>query len=604
MKVVCDIEANGLAPDKVWCVVAYDIEDKKEYIFTYKDNFKGLKDFAGRVSIWIGHNFLSYDRPALNTLLGLDIKVAQVKDTLVLSRLFNVRRKGGHSLENFGILFGLHKKQHEDWSQYSEAMLERCRVDVQLNCKVYELLKKESEGYSQECITLEHNIQYLLDLQKRTGFYFDQQKAHALLSNCSRDADIIRNKILSDFGLKPKLSKCVELKRKKDGSLSIVGLKKVGNDALKIVGGNFSLINWQEFNLSSPKQVVERLNEAGWEPEIFNKLSDNMKESGLTKGTPKICEENLDTLPDTAPESAKLIAQYLLLISRCRNIKTWFDALGSDSRIHGSVIGVGASTHRMSHINPNTANIPATLNRRGKVALYGKECRECWTVPKGRVLVGVDASGIQLRVLCHYMQDAAYTFAVVHGKKEDGSDIHTVNQKAGGFGSREQAKTFIYAWLLGAGDEKVGTIKGVESKLRRTVGKQTSQQFLEAIPALARVKDMAEAAFKRGFMIGIDGRRVQITSKHKALSVYLQAGEATIMKKAYIFAYNRIKKLGLDAKIVSVVHDEFIVDSSPIGAEQVKTILINAIVQAGEYYKLRCPLNGEGKIGKDWSEIH
>lgn len=598
--VVCDTECDSLAPTKVWCVVAYDIAEDKEYIFDTTNNFLGLKEFAASVDRWIGHNFLMFDRPALNNLLGLDIKIAQVRDTLILSRLFNISRRGGHSLENFGTMLGVLKPEHEDFSCYSPEMLERCRADVRINREVLRLLKVEGLGYSEESIVLEHTVQYLLGEQKKTGFAFDTKKAHALYATCRAEADKIRDNIHVYFRPLPKFVKTVRPKYKKDGTMSIVGIKTVSPEALEIVGGEFSLIHWEEFNLNSPKQVVERLNKAGWQPTVFNKVTAKMKLEDR-QPSPKICEENLETLPDTAPESAKLIAKYLLLDSRCKNIITWFNALGSDDRVHGDIISLGASTHRAAHRNPNTANIPATLDRRGKVALYGRECRECWTVfGDNRTLLGVDASGIQLRILAHYMNDKEYTYAVVYGKKEDGSDIHSVNMRAVGAPSREIAKTFIYAWLLGAGYKKVGLILGLST----SAGKAACEQFLRELPALARVKAMAKAAHERGYMVGLDGRRVQIPSEHKALSCYLQAGEAVIMKRAYVFAYNKIKKAGLDAKIVGWIHDEYQIDCAKEHAEEVGKLVIQSIKEAGEYYKLRVPLDGEMKIGRTWAETH
>lgn len=599
--VVCDIEADSLNPTQIWCVVAYDLNSKTEHIFTAQDCLSGLRSFAEGVDVWIGHSFLTYDRPALNKLLGLSIKVKQVRDTLILSRLFNASRENGHSLKAWGEKFGMNKVEHEDWSKFSPEMLERCRVDVQLNVRLWNHLKdKEQQGYTDECIQLEHNIQYLLSLQEQNGVAFDYQKAHMLLSTCRKEADEIECTIHKYFKPKPKLVRVITPKFNKNGELSIVGLRKLGDDAKSIVGGAFSLLEWKELKLTSPTQLVERLNEAGWQPVVFNKLSSKMKKEGRKQGSPKVCEENLETLPDTAPEAAKLICKYLILNSRCTNIRTWFEALGSDNRIHGSVIGLGASTHRMAHRNPNTANIPSILTKMGKVALYGKECRECFTVEDkiNRRIVGVDASGIQLRILAHYMNDEEYTKAVCEGKKEDGTDIHSVNMRAGNLDSRDIAKRFIYSFLLGAGNRKVEIITGKPN------GGKVKQQFLDSLPSLARVYDMALDSFEIGYMVGLDGRRIQIPSAHKSLAMYLQGGEAVIIKKAYVFAYNQIKKEGLDAKFVLCVHDEYQLDCHKDCAERVGQIVVKAIKDAGKYYNLNCPLDGNYSIGLTWADSH
>lgn len=604
--VVCDIEANGLKPTKIWCIVAKDIETNEVFKFT-PDNLLNFRDWSNSVGHYIGHNFLCYDRKWLNKILGTRIQSSQVTDTWILSMLFNAGRpsvpgaKGPHGLQAWGLRFGLLKKEHDDWSQYSEAMLERCVTDVELNHKVYKELKQEGKGWSDESIKLEHQVQYLLDIQEDYGFYFDQEKAHTLMLQCQYEADSIREKVKAYFIPTPKPVRQVTVRTKKDGSTSIVGIKCLGPNALTVIGGDFTAINWQEFNPNSPSQVTFRLDKAGWKPTVFNKPTVQMLRDKKIKGTPKICEENLLTLPASAPKAVHDISRYLILDSRAKNIKTWFDSLGDDGRVHGQVVGCGAITHRAAHRNPNTANIPATTDKTGKLALYGKECRECWTVRDDtRRLVGVDAAAIQLRVLAHYMGDDKYTSAVVFGKKENGTDVHTVNQLAAGLRSRDTAKTFIYALLLGAGDFKLGTICGGG----KATGSEAKAKLLNAIPALAKVMNMCKASASLGYMTRLDGGRLQLPSEHKALACYLQAGEAVIMKKAYVLAYQRLKQLNLDAHIVGWIHDEVQIDCAKEDAEQAGLIFCDAIKKAGEVYNLNCPMEGQMKIGQDWSQTH
>ncbi len=596
--VICDIETNSLNPDKIWCIVAKDIETNEVFSFT-PANINTFKQFSLSVSKYIGHNFLSFDREVLNKLLHTRIRVSQVTDTLILSRLFNISReripriKGQHSLEYWGHKLGFLKKEHNDWSQYSPEMLEYCKQDVELNHRVYKALLVEGEKFSQESQDLEHEVQYLLNRQTETGFYFDTVKAHILLAKCDTESEIIKEEILKAFPPTPKLNRSVQVRYKKDGEMSIVGLKKLGDEALQIVGGDFSFIDWVEFNLGSPKQVVARLDKAGWKPVIFNSATKKMKENKVKHGSAKICEENLDTLPKSAPQEILKIKQYLLLTSRANNIRTWFDALRTDNRIHGEVIGLGATTHRMAHRNPNTANVPSIDK------FYGRECRECWTVSDkvNRRLVGVDASGIQLRILAHYMDDPEYSKAVVEGVKEDGTDVHSVNQRAGGFDTRDVAKTFIYAWLLGAGDKKIQTITGFP-------GKEVREKFLAAIPALKKVQLMAEANAQRGWMRRLDGGCLQIPSAHKSLACALQAGESVIMKRAYVIGFKNLVRRKLDAKIISCVHDEWEIDCHKDHAEEAGKIMVEAIKEAGKYYRLRCPLDGQAQVGLTWADVH
>lgn len=608
---ICDMEANGLHPDKIWCIVTKDVATGSYKRYVQGVNLEDFKEVVKDDVTFVGHNFLCYDLPHINRLLGTRIKVSQVVDTMVLSLLFNVNRiriKGirtNYGLEYWGAFFGRPKVVHDDWTTYSKEMLNRCKVDVDITHKAYDYLMREGKDWSAESIKLEQQVQYLLGLQKERGFYFDTEKANLLLVKCRQEADAIKEEIQLHFKPRAIAVRLIQPKYKLDGSLSIVGLKKLAESPLlqalnvsplDVVGGELTLIEWHEFDLGSPKQVVARLNEAGWKPFMFNKQSPTMKLNKIPHGSPKVCEENLATLPSTAPASARLIAKYLVLDSRCKNIITWFAALGDDNRIHGTVIGCGASTHRMSHMYPNTANIPANDS------LYGKECRECWTVddPINRRLVGVDAAGIQLRVLAHYMRDPAYIEAIVNGKKEDGTDVHTVNQKAGGFATRDVAKTFIYAWLLGAGSAKIGSIIGSSAE----AGRRVAEKFLQSLPALARVKNKVPTIFARGYMKRLDGGRLQLTSEHKTLACFLQAGESVIMKKAMVIAYSEMRKEKLDADFVGVIHDEFQLDCHKDCAERVGIIVAEAIKKAGECYNLACPMEGEYKIGTSWDMTH
>jgi len=246
----------------------------------------------------------------------------------------------------------------------------------------------------------------------------------------------------------------------------------------------------------------------------------------------------------------------------------------------------GAVTGRMTHFKPNMAQIPATYSP------YGKDCRSCWTVPEGYKLVGIDASGLELRMLAHYMNDRSYTNEVLNG------DIHTANQKLAGLESRDKSKKFIYAYLYGAGNERLGSVVGGSRK----DGKRLRESFLANLPALANLKDRVERASKRGFLKGLDGRKVTIRSEHAALNTLLQSAGAIIMKKALVLFVDSIKHL--DAQCVANVHDEWQVECLEKDAEEVGQRGVQAIVDAGIYFDLRCPLDGEYKIGDNWSDTH
>lgn len=293
-------------------------------------------------------------------------------------------------------------------------------------------------------------------------------------------------------------------------------------------------------------------------------------------------------------EVAILIRDYLMLNKRISQIQSWMDAVGKDGRVHGKVITNGAVTGRMTHSSPNMAQIP------NAGSIYGPECRECWTVEEGNVLVGCDASGLELRMLAHYMKDNDYVRAICEGSSKDGTDIHSVNQRAAGLATRDLAKTFAYAFLYGAGDAKIGSIIGGSA----TAGAKLKAQFLSQTPALSRLLDRVKKQAAKGWVPGLDGRRIWVRSEHAALNSLLQGAGAIVMKKALVIFNDKIKKYKWDVKLVANVHDEFQFECSKDVAELAGLAAKMSIVEAGEYFKLRCPLDGEYKIGSNWRQTH
>lgn len=605
--VVCDIETNGLLPhaDTIWCIVAKDYDTGEMFLFD-PDNLHEFPEFAKTVSTWIGHNFIAFDSRVLKKVLGVRIRPNKIRDSLIISRLQKQDRLGGHSLEAWGEALGCPKLDHDDWTQFSPEMMKRCIQDVELNTKVAQALKSEAVRYgSRKAELIENQVQSLLEDQKEYGFQLDLPKVMVLYGQVSDRANELRSLIEEGMVPWPKFDRLITPKRKADSELSKVGLK--GFD-LKQVAGPFSRIVWVPFNIDSTKQKVERLN-LYWKPyqrtRGYKKLRDDPKVSKVDKERRfktmwLINDENLATLPDTAPQSLKHLTEYAMCTSRVKLIEGWLEGIDRDNRVHGSVYSIGAITHRMAHRDPNTGNIP------GEASPYGLECRDCFTVrnPETHSLLGVDASGIQLRVLAHYMNDPDYTHEVVHG------DIHTKNLLAmgidkgkmidGKWTARGVAKTFIYAWLLGAGDAKVGTIIGAGP----VEGRRVKEQFLRNTPALADLKRRAGQAARLGGLVGFDGRWLPIKSEHYALSSYLQGGESCIMKLAMILYHHRLNKLGYEFQQLAVVHDEFQIEVLNEDAEEIGKIVVQAIVDAGVHFNLNVPMDGEYKIGKTWKETH
>jgi len=321
----------------------------------------------------------------------------------------------------------------------------------------------------------------------------------------------------------------------------------------------------------------DRLMRLGWKPK---KKTD--------KGHVIVDEKVLSTITNI-PE-AKLINKYLMLQKRIAQVSSWIEAVKEDGRVHGKVITNGTITGRMSHQAPNMAQVPAVYSP------YGKECRELWVVDKKNKLVGVDASGLELRMLAHYMNDKEYTNEIING------DIHTANQMAAGLRSRDESKTFIYAFIYGAGSKKIGNIIGGSER----DGERVKEKFLRATPSLRSLREKVDGVAKsnRRWLKGLDGRKIIIRHPHAALNSLLQGAGSCVMKVALTLLDQYVINKRIKAYPVVNVHDEFQYEVEEGRADEFGRLAVQAIKDAGRKLKLRCELNGQYKIGNNWAETH
>ena len=575
MRVFLDVETTAitnLLPDRIFLIVC---KDDKQITYFKEDELDKFGAYIDRYDEFVGHNIIGFDAPVIKKIIGVDLhEKGKVIDTLVLSRLFDPVREGGHSLKSFGERLKFGKLDFKDFSEYSDEMLEYCIRDVELTERVLGYLLKHNPDFSREAIRLEHDIARIITQQENNGFLFDVTKADLLLGKLREKINEIEQKVRERFIPLPTFVKIVKPRYRKDGSLSTVGLNSLGQGWESVVG-DFSLIEMKEFNLGSRQQIARYLRYFGWKPTKFTE-----------HGQPIVDEKVLQGITDI-PE-AELIKEFLLLQKRIAQVESWVEAVAEDGRVHGRVITNGAITGRMSHQSPNMAQVPAVYSP------YGKECRELWVVPEGYKLVGVDASGLELRILSHYMNDKEYIDAIING------DIHTTNQSLAGLSTRDQAKTFIYAFIYGAGDEKLGAICGGS----RNYGKAIKSRFLSRTPALANFRKRVDKATGKGWLKGIDGRKLRIRNRHSALNTLIQGGGAIVMKKALILLEEQVSKHKLNARPVANVHDEFQYEVLETQAEDFGNLAVDSIINAGKELGIRCPLNGEYKYGNNWQETH
>ena len=579
MELVFDIETDDLNATEIHCIVAID-ENNKQYTFDIIDNniLEGL-NFLAEANKLIGHNIIGFDIPVIKKLHGIDLwNKDKVIDTLVLSRLLNPVREKGHSLKVWGSKLGMAKDlPPEDFHIYTKDTLKYCLKDVVLNKLLFEYLKKESAGFSKESIDLEHQVTYVLEEQRKHGFKIDIEYATTLLAELNCKIKKVQDEVHRTFKPKWVDKKEVIPKLKKDGTLSKSGLTEYEFEEIQTSRNMKPFMRKElvEFNLGSRKQIGEYLISFGWKPKKFTPTGQPIVDEGTLKNITHIKE-------------AKLIADFLLYQKRIAQISSWLDSVADDDRVHGSVLSTGAITGRMAHRNPNMAQVPSVSSP------YGKECRACWVVDKGNKLVGIDASGLEFRLLAHYMADEEYINEIING------DIHTTNQRSAGLESRNQSKTFIYALIYGAGDSKLGSI--VQGS--REQGKQLRESFINNNPAFKTLRDRVERASARGYLKGLDGRKIFIRHKHSALNTLLQGAGAIVMKKALIILSDMLELQTIPAKIVANIHDEWQIEVPESHANGVGALAVRCIEQASKEYNLRCPLTGEFNIGDSWYETH
>ena len=576
MQLVFDIETDDLDATKIHCIVAQDVDTKAIHTFT-PDNLQAGYEFLTTADTLIGHNIIGFDIPMVHKFSNVDLSKIPVIDTLVLSRLFNPNREGGHSLEKWGYKLGYHKIEFSDYLNYSEDMLNYCIRDVELNAVVLEELRKESKGFDKECIAIEQRIADIIKQQEVNGFKFNTEHGLLLLAELREKKQSIEDEVHSTFKPKWVDDKLVTPFIRKDGELSKRGLTDDEyNRCISTQDMNpFMRKELVEFNLGSRKQIGEYLMDFGWKPDRFTPT-----------GQPIVDEKTLSAI--THIHEANLIAQFLLLQKRIAQIDSWIESTEEDGRVHGFVIPNGAITGRMTHRSPNMAQVPSSHSP------YGKECRACWIVEEGNVLLGVDASGLEIRMLAHYMADKEYTNEIING------DIHTSNQQLAKLESRDKAKTFIYALMYGAGDEKLGKVVGGST----ADGKRARQYFFDNKPTFKSLRDRVQRASAKKYLKGLDGRKLYVRNQHSALNTLLQGAGAIVMKKALVLLDDILKLNGVEYKFVANIHDEWQIEVKESQADFVGGLAVDSIVKAGEYFNLRCPLDGEYKTGVNWSETH
>lgn len=646
MQVIMDIEANGLmgTPNHVMhCAVFKDIVTGTIYKFIGWS--EELRSFLDRCTRIIAHNGTTFDLCFLDEVYdwrpGPHV---EVDDTLIMSRILNPDRtpvfgtRAPHSVEAWGKRLGRWKPSHEDWSVFSDDMMHRCTEDVEIQYMMYLRLCDEANiidptqsiyqnsNYSGHNWALtfeqEHKSARIMYQQQVNGCYFKTERALLYTDVLTKIVDEKDAAVLQYANPTPK-QKGVSVTRP---FLKAGGYAKTVRDwfeeATDVCGGPFSRIEWNILNLSSDVQLKRWLLSIGWVPDEYNYSKKEFDEDGQPLRTsPKLTESSYDSLP---PGIGPDIRDRSKARHRRSQIQGWIGNCREDHRLEGQANPQGTPTGRMKH--RIIANVPKPVIYKNKDdkndpkngtlvwypekqdPFFGTEMRSLFSCPVLRVLVGRDASGLELRCFAHYLNDATYTDTLLNG------DIHVYNQELAGLPTRDSAKTFIYAFLYGAGCQRLGEIILPFGTMVQQIaaGKDLKARFLAANPKLAKLIKKVQKASGRGWLLGLDGRKLMMRTNHgaiaknKALNTLLQGAGAIIMTYARVWLWEEILKhpeLSGALKVLDY-HDEETWECLPEQAEQLKHLMVQSVIEAGLFYKLNLPLDADARVGQSWAEIH
>lgn len=612
---IIDIETDSLEAKVLHLVILKDIVTN-EYFEYDASSFSDLVQLLRNDPVLVGHNIINFDLPVLSRHLGVSFNQGNIVDTLVLSHLLYHAINDGHSLDAWGTRLGHPKTSVESFEYCTAQLRSYCRNDVDLNHKLYLFLIDKLKPMGSKPIEVEHKIAFICRDMHDNGFTFNSEEATKLLEEITKEIESLDVDIQKAFPPVLKPIRVITPTLTKTGTLHLKDFRWYKGTDFTIFqeGCPFTLVDYEPFNPGSTKQIIDRIGK-WWGPVDktdghieAERNRDKVKLERARIYGWKISENNLATLSESAPAAARQLVRRILLSTRQRTLADWIQLSLEDGKIHGNFNGIGTWTHRMSHTEPNMGNVSANKSIKytseelnALATSLGGRMRGLFKASPGMVLVGTDAEGIQLRIFAHLIDDPTFAQSLIHGKKEDGTDPHSINQRILQANSRDDAKTFIYAFLLGAGVAKVQSIL----KKTKQEASKARDSFIVAYPGLKKLKEeVIPLDAERGYFTGLDGRYVVCSSEHLMLAGYLQNAEACIMKHANILWRERLNDLGIPFRQVNFVHDEWQTECLQEHAELVAQVQRQSIVDTGITLKVRCPLAGSSNIGLTWYDTH
>jgi len=608
MRLVYDIETDGLQATKIHCIVAYNLDTN--YIYKYADaegyhgNIQDGVNLLSGAELLVGHNIIGFDNRVVDDLYNTNLNEQRVHDTWVMSQTLRYKRSHRHGLAGWGEHLGNSKIDFDAWEKFTPEMMKYCVQDVKVNVDIYnKLLEEYSKVYNKnhkikEGLQIEHDTAKFNAAVKTKGWNFDLVKAIETQKQMQERMKAVEDEVHPLLGTRivfidkePKTPKY-----KKDGTYNAntcrilseyLGHTVKPNDThVMAPGTEFRRSREEQVTLGSMDLVKEWLLNNGWKPDEYQKKKIGFE--WVTTG-PKLTTTSLQKQGPIGT----MIDEYYTIRNREAVIRGWIESL-RDDRLHGNMWTIGTPTFRCRH--EVIVNLPAIT------ASWGKHLRELLIADDGYVIVGADSSGNQLRGLCHYVSNPDFTREVIYG------DQHQRNADALSC-SRPLAKNYLYAYLFGAGDAKLGQV--LTGKANAKVGKSSRISFARGIKGLEELRDKLSKTWKstnysqgQGWFPALDGRPVFCPSEHQALNYLLQSAEGITCKAAVSYAMQKIKEEGLRAEPRLFYHDEIAYQSHPDDADRVGEILKESFKEAPKLFGVECMDGGDYVIGKDYSDVH
>ena len=608
MRLVYDIETDGLEATRIWCIVAYNLDTDSIYKFADTGGYHGsVSDgvaLLSRATLLVGHNIIGFDNRVVERLYGVPLNAIRCHDTFVMSQVLRYKRAHRHGLKGWGEALGDYKMDYEDWSAFSPEMMRYCVQDVKLNKHIYDELTVELKALSQKNslikngLRIEHDTAKFNAFLREKGWSFDmelalktQKRMQDRMKQIERAVEPLlgeRRVYIDKEDKFPKYKKNGEYTAATANALSTYYNETVGVGDISRHGRLEPYRRYRDepITLGSIDLVKDWLLNNGWKPDEYQKKKIGFE---WVTTSPKLTS---DSLKRQGPIGEQ-IDEYYTIRNREAVIRGWIDA-AQDGRLKGNMWTIGTPTFRCRH--EVIVNLPAVT------AAWGKELRELLIADEGYTLVGADSSGNQLRGLCHYVGNRLFTREVVHG------DQHQRNAESLGC-SRPVAKSYLYAYLFGAGDSKLGKV--LTGKGNPTVGKKSKEDFAKGIRGLKELKEKLARVWKKtfyeqgaGWFAALDGRPVFCPAEHQTLNYLLQSAEGITCKAALSWSWKKIKEEGLRAEPRLFYHDEICFQSHKDDADRVGEILQQSFKEGPEEFGVTCMDGGDYAKGKNYSEVH